>query len=163
MKNVPKVEGIYKIYLKDMVELKRIFKKNNLPGLNNFENSLLYIGITLGKGGLKKRLSAEILQKGNGTFFRTVGAILGERPYKNGKNYGFNGNSKERIISWMRNNLEIYYCLKNRVSRLETIEKNLIKKEKPLFNIKYNTLQEEPYKSIISEIKKMRKKLRNGN
>jgi len=104
--------------------------------------TLIYIGIAT--KSLSTRLYQQELQHQNpATFFRSLGAVLGYRPEPgslygktNQNNYTFSSENTRRIIEWIDGNLEIsfHYCPINSRS----FESTLIKKYKPIFNLKHN-------------------------
>ena len=85
--------GLYFVYIQNFNYIKKeapdfaneINSRRKLhPGL---DWNLIYIGKACGNEGLYKRLRQEFLQTGRGTFFRSVGAAIGEAP-RPAHNYG---------------------------------------------------------------------------
>ena len=69
---VPNSPGIYCLKIKDINSLPKEFAKI----LSERNHNIIYIGIA--SKSLKKRfLDQELRAKGHGTFFRSIGAILG--------------------------------------------------------------------------------------
>ena len=108
-------------------------------------NSILYIGKAEGQS-LRKRLEQEILHKGAGTFFRSIGAVLGKRPpfeslkeKKNKKNYRFNERDNQFIIGWLLQNVEI--AIEKFEGDFNKEESKMIKKYAPLLNYTHNPLK----------------------
>ncbi len=87
----------------------------------------------------KQELNAE----GHGTFFRSIGAVLGYLPPKgslNGKvssNYKFSQADEALIKSWLSNNV-VVNCISWPKDDLDRVEKSLIQRYRPLLNIKDN-------------------------
>ena len=79
--------------------------------LKNRNHNILYIGLA-SKSLNKRMLKQELRSKGHGTFFRSMGAVLGFRPdkgslqHKNKRNYKFNDENKIQIIQWINDNLD---------------------------------------------------------
>jgi hypothetical protein len=148
---VPSEPGIYCIQTINAEAFLKIF-------LNTFKvrcHKIVYFGIT--KGSLKKRLlEQELHSKGPGTFFRSIGAILGFVPpagslstYSNKNNFKFSPEDINAIINWMNNNLIINWVLVD--SNWRAIEKQLIVKYRPLLNIRDNP-------EVIEEVTMLRAK-----
>jgi hypothetical protein len=90
-----------------------------------------------------ERLEEECRGKGNATFFRGIGALLGFRPPKgsligmsNTNNYRFSSRDKIQIVKWMNDNLEFNFTKLN--DDFGTIEKELIQKYCPILNTTHN-------------------------
>jgi hypothetical protein len=134
--------------------------ENNLPDpfntlLNEREHNIIYIGIA--SDSLNKRfLHQELRARGHGTFFRSIGAVLGYRPepgslrnMKNKSNYKFSKSDETEIIKWINLYLSVnWVVLTGGISEIEEI---LIKKYTPLFNIKSNPLALEDLKRVRKE------------
>lgn len=136
--DIPDVPGVYVIRIRDIKKLPHVFSKV----LNERKHNILYIGIS--KDSLKKRLwRNELHVKGHGTFFRSLGAVLGYLPEAgslkgrpNRYNYKFSEHDSVEIIGWIEDNLEVN-CVAHS-DNLEEIERSLIAKYLPLLNIKKN-------------------------
>lgn len=133
---IPTTPGLYCIKLRDGVTFPNEFGEIR-------EDGIIYIGQT--KESLRQRLWEDELNHGRAaTFFRSIGATLGYLPLKgslvnkvNKKNYRFSEEDTQKIIEWMRASLLVSF-LELAPSELNDIEKNLIKKYRPLVNIKHN-------------------------
>ncbi|MEQ1554912.1 MAG: GIY-YIG nuclease family protein [Ferruginibacter sp.] len=147
---IPNVPGLYCI---------RIFDHNNLPKpfnkyLADRNHNIIYLGIAT--GSLKKRfLNQELRAKGHGTFFRSIGAILGYRPIKgslttkkNKRNYKFEQSDEKKIVEWINKNLKVNWIELD--NNYEEIETELITKYKPLINLAKNPEALE----ILSKLRK---------
>ena len=148
--SVPDKPGLYCI---------RIIKPKILPTpfsteLENRNHNIVYIGIAT-QSLYKRMLNQELRANGHGTFFRSLGAILGFRPpqgslteKKNKRNYKFNTSDERKIIEWINKNLKINWVTFN--NDFEAIETSLILKYKPILNISKN-----PYSiQRLSELRK---------
>jgi hypothetical protein len=148
---VPTVPGIYIVRINHYSALPKEFRTHQQERGHN----ILYIGITT--TSLRSRfLNQEIRAKGHGTFFRSVGAMLGYTPPKgslvlsaNKRNFKFSSESEKEIIRWINNNLLVHWVECNEV--LEFVESELVGKHKPLLNIAKNP-------SSVSELKLLRKR-----
>lgn len=135
---VPKVPGIYIVRINVNNALPAEFRKQQIERGHN----ILYIGIAT--TSLKSRfLNQELRARGHGTFFRSVGAMLGYTPPKgsliskaNKRNYKFSAESEREIISWINKNLIVHWseCEES----LEELESVLVSKYRPLLNIAKN-------------------------
>jgi hypothetical protein len=110
--------------------------------LRNRGHNIIYIGIAT--GCLNKRfLKQELRASGHGTFFRSIGAVLGFKPPKgslleksNKRNYKFSKADTDKIIQWINNNLVVNWVGYD--GDFDVIETNLIEKHEPLLNLAKN-------------------------
>jgi hypothetical protein len=106
------------------------------------QHNIIYIGIAT--ESLKKRfLNQELRANGHGTFFRSIGAVLGHRPpkgslltKKNKRNYKFSETDEQKIITWMNDNFKVNWVECD--GDFEEIETQLIIKHRPLINLAKN-------------------------
>ncbi len=134
-RSVPKRRGFYCIKLRKGVSLPAKFGQVR-------EDGIIYIG--LASSSLYQRFwKQELNCEGAGTFFRSIGTILGFYPPKGSLygtkscNFEFSASDKEAIKKWMRQSLFVNfvpYCCNN----LDIIETKLIQSYHPLVNIKKN-------------------------
>ena len=134
---VPNSPGLYCVRIKEISKLPKYFAKQ----LADRKHNIIYIGIA--SQSLNDRLNQELRAIGHGTFFRSIGAVLGFRPPKgslvtkaNKKNYKFSAPDKEKIIAWINDNLTINWIEDSR--NIEPIESKLIAEYQPLINIAKN-------------------------
>ncbi len=127
--------GFYCIKLKGDGKLPNNYKKHLKS------HQILYIGIAKGQTLKKRLLNQEINAIGHGTFFRSVGAMLGYRPAKgsllnksNKKNYTFSTLYEEKIKQWLINNVVVNCINYDNFA----IEGEIIAKYCPMLNHKYN-------------------------
>lgn len=147
---VPDASGLYCIRITDVNRLPSPF--NSI--LKERNHNIIYIGIA--SQSLSKRfLNQELRAKGHGTFFRSIGALLGYLPpkgslveKKNKRNYKFSPKDEEKIIDWINANLVVNWFEIN--TNLENIETLLINKYEPLLNLAKNPVALE----ILSELRK---------
>jgi hypothetical protein len=135
---IPDEPGLYCIRIKDHQLLHAPY--NTI--LKERKHNIIYIGIA--SQSLKKRfLGQELRAKGHGTFFRSIGAVLGFAPEpgslidkKNQNNYTFSSDNEKKIIQWMNQNLVVNWVKINQ--DFNSIENDLIKAYLPLINIAGN-------------------------
>lgn len=135
---VPDKTGLYCIRLRDDATLPEQYQAE----LDKRNSRLIYIGKAEKKTLQKRFLRQELRAKGHGTFFRSVGAMLGFTPpegslkdKKNRNNYKFSKADEARIIEWINLHLEANWKV---FDDLFVIEKYLISMHRPLLNIKEN-------------------------
>jgi hypothetical protein len=137
---VPDQPGMYFIRINDTNKLPDPFSIH----LKSRNHNIIYIGIA--SQSLNKRfLNQELRANGHGTFFRSIGAILGFRPEKgslrlkaNKRNYKFNPNDEKKIIKWINQNLIVNWVASD--EDLRGFETTLIQKHLPLLNIAKNPM-----------------------
>jgi hypothetical protein len=136
--NIPDKPGLYCI----RITRPDVLAKPLAEVLKDREHDIVYIG--LASQSLKKRfLGQELRAKGHGTFFRSLGAVLGYKPESgslvekiNQNNFRFSCSDEKKIIKWIEDNLVINWVeIKD---NLNGIENNLIKEYLPLLNIASN-------------------------
>lgn len=135
---VPQKPGVYCVRITDFQALPEAYRKALADRGHNF----IYIG--LASGSLKKRfLEQELRAKGHGTFFRSVGAMLGYLPpagslseKKNKRNYEFSADDEQKIIGWMNTYLVVNWL--EMTGDTEALESYLIPKHMPLLNLAKN-------------------------
>jgi len=136
--NAPSSPGIYCVRIKNMDALPKPFDAE----LKKRKHNIVYIGIAT-QSLNKRMLNQELRANGHGTFFRSLGAVLGYRPpinslanKKNKRNYKFSVSDSANIINWINENLMINWVVQS--SGLEEIETTLLRKHKPLLNLAKN-------------------------
>lgn len=149
--DVPDSSGVYVIKIKNIDKLPPTFSKV----LKERKHKILYIGIST--NSLRRRLwGNELHAKGHGTFFRSLGAVLGYLPetgslsgYRSKRNYKFSAQDSAEIIRWIEDNLEINFI--THCDNLEQIESVLITNYLPLLNLYKNSI-------VLSELVKLRRR-----
>ncbi len=135
--NLPDDPGLYCLRIKDPktlpVSLSAMLKER--------KHNIIYIGIA--SQSLRKRVNQEVRAKGHGTFFRSIGAVLGYLPEKgslvgklNQNNYKFSKNDEQEIIFWINENLMVNWVLMEK--NLAANENQLLRENLPLLNIAGN-------------------------
>lgn len=134
---LPSEPGLYCIRVKDISVFKGVFN----TVLKIRQHNIIYIGIA--SKSIQKRLSQELWAKGHGTFFRSLGAVLGYTPEegsltnkKNQNNYRFSIIDEAKIIQWIESNLLVNW--QEVEVGLNEIELDLINQYEPLLNLAGN-------------------------
>lgn len=140
----------------------RLKEKSKLP--NRYQSILevrKYKFIYIGKAEktLRQRLGQELEHKSAGTFFRSIGCVLGYSPMKghligkaNQNNFKFSIEDTSKIICWLKENVEV--SIVEYEGEFDAKENELIKEYTPLLNIDKNP-------SKLQELIYDRKKCRN--
>jgi hypothetical protein len=147
---VPPNPGVYCIRISDINKLPKPFN----TVLSERQHNIIYIGIAT--MSLSRRfLNQELRANGHGTFFRSIGALLGHRPPKgsltskaNKHNYKFSQKDEQEIINWINDNLHVNWVEFN--GDFKTFEAQLIEKYRPLINLAKNP-------SALKELSDLRK------
>ena len=147
---VPFTPGLYCIRIKEPDALPVFFSNQ----LRERKHNILYIGIAT-RSLNRRMLNQELRANGNGTFFRSTGAVLGFCPplnslagKKNKRNYKFSEPDEQEIISWINDNLQVSWVETNNP---KAYEKQLIVKYLPLLNLDHNPV-------ALPELSALRKK-----
>lgn len=135
---VPDRPGLYAIRVRDRDSLPEPFRSHSeLRG-----HDLLYVGIARQSLSLRF-LGQELRARGHGTFFRSLGALLGYRPVAgslickvNTRNYAFASEDNRAIIGWINANLLVNWVEFSGAHMVE--ESALIRKHLPLLNLQDN-------------------------
>ncbi|MDA3954375.1 MAG: hypothetical protein PF485_12075 [Bacteroidales bacterium] len=129
--------GLYCIRINKPENLDKIFADE----LKERKHNILYFGIAT--ESINTRLMQELRARGHGTFFRSLGAVLGYLPpkgslktKKNKRNYKFSKKDEKKIIKWINENLLVNWIEFN--GDFESLETNLINTYKPILNIAKN-------------------------
>lgn len=144
--------GLYALRLKNDSILPQPFDDI----LDKRDHKIIYFGKAQGQN-LADRLKQEIYAKGHGTFFRSIGAVLGYLPTagsligkSNQNNYKFCKADEVKIIEWIEENLEIaIFPIKEKFE----IEEYAINILQPLLNETHNPLS-------LQELKQLKNKCR---
>lgn len=139
---VPNRPGLHAIRVRDRSALPEPFKSRS----EERGHDLIYVGIAT--QSLSRRfLGQELRARGHGTFFRSIGALLGYRPLagsligkNNTRNYKFAPADNRAIIDWIDANLLVNWVKFSGAHALE--ESALIRKHLPLLNLQAATLPE---------------------
>lgn len=138
---VPDQTGFYCIRLAKDSKLPERYQSH----LKDREHNIIYLGIAAGQTLYKRFLGQELRAKGHGTFFRSIGAVLGYTPERgslinaaNKNNYKFSKSDKAKIIDWINQNLEVNWVT---FEGDFSIEAQWISKHCPLLNDTHNPLK----------------------
>lgn len=135
---VPDKPGLYCIRINDTSSIPEPFSTI----LQERNHNVIYIGIA-SKSLSIRFLGQELRARGHGTFFRSIGAVLGYRPEAgslnnkaNKKNYTFTSSDEKEIIKWINANLIVNWVEYN--GDFESFETGIIQRHLPLLNIAKN-------------------------
>lgn len=118
-------------------------------------HSLIYLGKA--SGSLQKRfLGQELRARGHGTFFRSIGAVLGFRPQPsslvgkaNQHNYVFDLKDRQEIVDWINRHLLVSVVAVD--GDIELYETALILKRRPPLNLRGNPAALPQLKALRDE------------
>lgn len=135
---VPDVPGIYAVRVKNADLLPEPFRSELLKR----NDRTIYVGEA--KTSLRTRLlNQELRARGHGTFFRSIGAVLGYRPEPgsligkaNKLNYTFSSSDQQSIIAWINSNMEVAWL--PLASGVHDAEVAVIARHEPLLNLQGN-------------------------
>ncbi|WP_374529694.1 GIY-YIG nuclease family protein [Novosphingobium sp.] len=148
---LPHRPGKYAFFVSDLSHLPQAFQSEAQTRPNQH---LLYIGkadVSL----FVRVWEQECLHQRPGTFFRSVGAMLGFRSPVGGKNYEFSADDKQAVIKWICRNLRVAWTCEQVIGSHRESEKALIQNYTPLLNLLGN-----PRK--FSELQRLRELCRLG-
>lgn len=135
--DVPALPGVYAIQVADTSVLPPLFAQV----LADRGHRLLYIGQA--SISLESRLGNELRARGAGTFFRSLGAILGYVPRAgslidcaNQDNFRFEPDDRRSIVAWLNRHVEVAWAVE--MGDLDELERGLIADHRPLLNLKDN-------------------------
>lgn len=130
---LPHSSGLYAFYLTGKAKLHPAFQAR-LAACGH--PTRLYIGKA--SQNLHKRVwEQECQHKRPGTFFRSVGVMLGYVSPTGGKNFCFSAAESRSTIEWINANLSVAWLAMN-AADLKAIEQHLIERHRPLLNIQDN-------------------------
>lgn len=140
---VPAQTGFYCIRLVKGAKLPERYQCH----LDKRKHTIIYLGKAEGQTLYKRFLGQEMRAKGHGTFFRSIGAVLGYKPEKgslknakNKNNYTFSVADEEKIIKWINHNLEVNWV---EYQGDFSIEAQFISNYRPLLNDSHNPVKLE--------------------
>ncbi|MFD7871505.1 GIY-YIG nuclease family protein [Microbacterium sp. NPDC059771] len=138
--DVPDLFGVYAIKIRDVRSLPPRYR----DAASDRGTDLLYVGEAAGRTLRHRFLRNELRGRGHGTFFRSIGAVLGYRPpagslvgRANARNYRFSATDVTAIVSWINDHLDVSWVTLDAGVVHET-EVALIRALRPLLNIRDN-------------------------
>lgn len=144
--HVPAEYGLYAIRLCEGAELPEPFGTIR----RQRDTHLVYLGEAQRQTLRTRLLDNELRAKGNGTFFRSLGAVLGFRPPAGSlagrarqQNYRFAPSDRDQIVEWINKHLEVSWVVL-RQNEVHAVEVQLIGEQTPLLNLKDNPFRLEP-------------------
>lgn len=137
---VPDLTGLYAIRIKDASYLPSPYREAAVAR----GTDLLYLGQATRRTLHHRFVGNELRGKGHGTFFRSIGAVLGYRPpvgsligKANARNYRFSPADTGAIIGWINHHLEVSWVTLD-VDDIHQTEVALIRVHRPLLNLRDN-------------------------
>ncbi|WP_157535917.1 GIY-YIG nuclease family protein [Microbacterium sp. Root166] len=137
--DVPDQFGLYAIRARSLVVIPEPYRSV----AEERESTLIYIGEATGQTLRKRFLRNELRGRGHGTFFRSIGAVLGYRPVAgslvgkaNQRNYRFSPTDTVAIVNWINDNLEVSWVAFD--EGVHDVEVALIRRHGPLLNLRDN-------------------------
>jgi hypothetical protein len=135
---VPDNPGLYCIRINDTSSIPKPFS----TVLQERNHNIIYTGIA-SKSLSIRFLGQELRARGHGTFFRSIGAILGFRPElgslndkANKKNYTFSKKDENAIVKWINGNLKVNWVEYD--GDFGMVETGIIERHLPIVNIAKN-------------------------
>jgi hypothetical protein len=136
---VPDQFGLYAIRVRDVAVLPETYRAL----AERRGSTLIYLGEATGQTLRNRFLHKELRGRGHGTFFRSIGAVVGFRPpigsligKGNQRNYRFSPTDNAAIVKWINGNLEVSWAAFD--DSVHTAEVALIRKHTPLLNLRDN-------------------------
>lgn len=152
---VPAEYGLYALRLRVGVELPAPFDL----ALMAQPHRLIYLGEARTQTLRRRPLANELRARGNGTFFRSIGAVLGYRPPFGSlagkarvQNYRFSPTDRDAIVARLNENIEVSW-IEIPQSEIHAAEVALISAHAPLLNLRDNP-------RVLDELSALRGKCR---
>lgn len=149
---LPPVPGKYAFFVRELTDLPKGFHSE---AMSREIPRLLYIG-KADRNLFVRVWEQECQHKRPGTFFRSVGAMLGYQSPRGGKNYEFAVQDKKQVVEWIADRLLVAWDVKPIDGSHVISEKALIRQYAPLLNIAGNPLK-------FRELERLRAICRTGN
>lgn len=137
--DVPDRFGLYAIRVRKVETLPEPFRSIAQAR----DSRLIYLGEATGQTLRRRFLGNELRGHGHGTFFRSIGAVLGYRPpvgslvgKANPRNYRFSPADTALIVDWINAHLEVSWTAF--ADGIHASEVTLIRKHTPLLNLRDN-------------------------
>lgn len=150
---VPAEFGVYAIRLRSGATLPEPFRSL----LEGRATRLIYIGQAEKQTLLRRLLGNELRARGNGTFVRSIGAVLGFRPPYGSmagrvrvQNYRFAPTDRAAIVEWINANLEVSWTTHPQLE-VHDVEVTQIREQTPLLNLQDNPRALPELKALRAE------------
>jgi hypothetical protein len=138
-RDVPDRFGLYAIRVRNI----RLLPEPYRSAAADRRSTLIYIGEATGQTLRSRFLRNELRGRGHGTFFRSIGAVLGYRPptgslvgKSNQRNFRFSPADTAVIVDWINANLDVSWVAFD--EGVHAAEVELIRKHTPLLNLRDN-------------------------
>jgi hypothetical protein len=148
---LPRESGKYAFFVMTTDRLPALFREE---AMRRPDPRLLYIG-KADRSLFQRVWRQECQHRSPGTFFRSVGAMLGYLSPKGGKNFEFSPEDKTAIIDWIAENLSVAWSTEPADGEHCESEKALIETFQPVLNI-------AGIKPGFAELKRLRAICRRG-
>jgi hypothetical protein len=149
---LPEKPGIYAIFIDHPDSLPEPFR-SCLEKRGN--QNLIYVGQAA--KNLRTRVwKQECLHQKPGSFFRSVGVILGYISSRGGKNFEFDDEDKVKVIEWIKQHLSVGWTTGIEGATIDHAEMTLINQSCPLLNLKHNPQR-------LSRLRKLRSRSRHAD
>ena len=152
---VPEAHGLYSIHIDDARNLPSPFSDYMISR----KHDMLYLGKAARSFFSKRLVKNDLRHKGHGSFFRSLGAVIGYTPEpgslvnkKNRTNYRFSQSARQSIVEWIDEHLAVR-CLGLGSDEI-AFEPNLIDFFRPVLNDVHNP-------DVLPELRKLRKRCRS--
>jgi hypothetical protein len=149
--SVPEGHGVYAVRIRDRDSLPEPFRTR----ATERDTDLLYIGSATGRSLRRRMIHDELEGRGHGTFFRSIGVLLGHRPLvgslvgsANHLDFTFETEDIIDITDWLKANVEVSWVQVE--DGAEDLAAGLIHEHTPLLNLRGNP---EP----LSELRDLRR------
>jgi hypothetical protein len=148
---VPEGHGVYAVWAKDLDDLPEPFR----TAARERATRLLFIGSATGRSLRRRMVHDELEGRGHGTFFRSIGVVLGYRPLvgslvgsANHLDFGFETEDVIAITDWLRRHVEVSWVEVEDAP--EDVAAGLIHEYTPLLNLRGNP-------EALPQLKELRK------
>ncbi|MGO1320376.1 MAG: GIY-YIG nuclease family protein [Galactobacter sp.] len=148
---VPDGHGVYAVRVLDADALPEPFRAH----AHDRGTDLLYIGSATGRSLKRRMIHDELEGRGHGTFFRSIGVVLGYRPLvgslvgsANHLDFSFETEDILSITQWLRSHVEVSWVQVE--DGAEAISAGLVHEYTPLLNLRGNP-------AALAELKELRK------
>ncbi|MGO3152038.1 MAG: GIY-YIG nuclease family protein [Galactobacter sp.] len=149
--SVPEGHGVYAVWIKTTEALPEPFRTR----VQERGTRLLFIGSATGRSLRRRMVHDELEGRGHGTFFRSIGVVLGYRPLvgslvgsANHLDFSFETEDVLSITEWLRQHVEVSWVEVE--GGAEAVAAGLVHEYTPLLNLRGNP-------GALAELKELRR------
>lgn len=149
--SVPEGHGVYAVWIKATESLPEPFRTR----AQERGTKLLFIGSATGRSLRRRMVHDELEGRGHGTFFRSIGVVLGYRPLvgslvgsANHLDFSFETEDVLSITEWLRQHVEVSWVEVE--DGAEAVAAGLVHEYTPLLNLRGNP-------GALAELKELRR------